>query len=446
MLPISSPTARSTAVRLTVAVTALVAAAVGTIALPGAAHADDTTTTVAAQVAAPSTISIRATRARIQPGGTGRVTGNLQITGPTTEGGREVTLEARPSGESDFTPIGVAISGELGGLRLEVTPEVTTRYRWRYDGAGDAVAQTSGVVGVTVAERSGGRPTRLATSLSVRATDRPGPADDIVRGKLRTGRLALAGRVVVLLSRAPDRSDWSFAASARTNRHGLARFGVTPSSSTTYRIRFLGSQIFRPTASGVVRVAPAATVTIAASPLALDPGATTTISGSVTAGGQPLVGATVVLLARQQGNDHFRPAGSGATGADGSVAIPATPARDTAYRLLVPASATTAATTSDRVRVSVLATSSLSIRERTRDDRVRITGTLRSSGRPVRGALVSLVAQAPGETGWTVVGAGRTSRSGAVGFVRAVVADTSYRLEFAGNGRIAAAASGVVVD
>ena len=156
---------RTSALTLVAAVAAVSTAVVGTVATATPTHATESSR------AAESTLSIRVPHSRIEAGDTTRVLGSLHIRGPLDPAGRTVTLEARSAGATGFTPVGTDVAGPRGGVRLEVAPTVTTRYRWTYAGAEDARPSHSGVARVVIVEdQHGGH--RLATSLSIRAAHR----------------------------------------------------------------------------------------------------------------------------------------------------------------------------------------------------------------------------------------------------------------------------------
>lgn len=218
--------------------------------------------TAGAMVSAPShaeelaatSISIRTLQASVRPGGTDTITGDLVVAGGSASG-RVVSLEAHTPGTPGYTPVGDATSGPHGGISLAVAPDVTTLYRWHYDGATDARPSNSGVVRVAVTETQH-HAHRLGTTLSIRATKRvigrTGFA--IVRGHLRSGSTGLPNRQVFLLARHAGQSDWHFVRSARTAARGVFSLRVSPGQTTAYRVQYLGSQVFRPSHSGTVKV------------------------------------------------------------------------------------------------------------------------------------------------------------------------------------------------
>ena len=123
-----------------------------------------------------TTLSIRTVRAAVAPGGSTAVTGVLLIQVWAASPGHTVTLEAKPQGTDDFVPVAEAVTRDHGGVRAEVTPSTTTRYRWHYAGDDQTSPSVSGIARVRV--RTPDHPaTRLNTTLSIRLAhrvDRPG--------------------------------------------------------------------------------------------------------------------------------------------------------------------------------------------------------------------------------------------------------------------------------
>jgi hypothetical protein len=233
-----------TMLRLGGAAVALTAATAGTL-VTAPSHADELRAT---------SISIRTLRASVHPGGTDTITGDLAVAGGSASG-RPVSLEAHTPGTPGYTPVGDATAGPRGGISLAVTPDVTTLYRWHYDGASDARPSNSGVVRVAVTETQH-HAHRLGTTLSIRATRRAisptGVA--VVRGHLRSGRTGLPNRQVFLLAHRAGQSGWHFVRSDRTAARGVFSLRVSPRQTTAYRVLYLGSQVFRPSHSGTVKV------------------------------------------------------------------------------------------------------------------------------------------------------------------------------------------------
>lgn len=416
-------------------------ATASTALVAGAAHADGQTRT---------SLAISVQKHAVTPGGTTSVSGWLQVDKAKSAAGKSVTLEARAAGETAFTPIAVTLTGAKGGLKVAVTPATTTKYRWDFAGDADNRASHSGVVAVKVRVPNGQHPKRLATSLSIRAkTPRVAlNGTDVISGLLRSHRVTLAGKVVLLLSKEHGATKWSFEATHRTNRNGHVRFVVRPTDDTRYRLAFLGTANFRQARSGVVRVAarPNA-LSIAVAPRAIDPGASATVAGVLTHDGLPFSGQTVELKARAIGakGTAFTVVDSGVTAADGSVSFSVTPTVATRYFLHLPASSGVPAARSAAKSVVIKAATSLSIRgKHTANNGYVVSGSLRGGGHTLKGRSVTL--EALDGTTWVAVKAKKTQKKGRVAFHPGNATGVSYRLSFGGSHMFAASTSGTVVS
>ena len=350
-------------------------------------------------------------------------------------------------GTTDFTPVAEATAGDHGGLRTTVTPDVTTRYRWDYAGDTDARPSLSGVA--TVRVRTPHHPAgRLATSLSIRAVHHlVGPTGvDVVRGRLRAGRIPLPHRRVILVSRTAD-TGWTFDGVHRTRRLGIVAFRVDPVADTAYRLVFLGTRLLQPARSAVVRVLIRPDVAIAASPRTIVKGDSTTVTGTVTDAGTPVAGATVKLLARRVGSTRdLHVVGVGTTADDGTVSFIDTPAAPMVYRLHLVRSTGLPGALSDRIRVWVRFPTSLSIRGRAHEATFTISGLLRGDGQPLARRAVTLQEQSSGSATWTDAGTAKTGARGVVRFDEPLTPGTGYRLAYAGGPRFAPSLSGTVVS
>ncbi|MGC4112887.1 MAG: hypothetical protein QM747_21215 [Nocardioides sp.] len=428
-----------TALRRSTAAVVAVAAGAGVAALPVfQAHAD---------TRAATSLSIRTAHAAVKPGGSERVSGDLEVHGTASPEGRTVTLEARPTGTDSFVPVGTAVARLHGGLTLKVTPDVTTRYRWHYAGDTDARPSQSGVATIRVRVPQHA-PRRIRTSLSVRAVHRVVRQDgsDVVRGHLRAGRVPLGHRDVLLVSHTQGEDGWTFEGDHRTRRDGGVAFEVNPSEPTAYRLVFLGTPLLRPARSGVVRVLDRPDVTIAADPTTLTRGDSTTISGTASDEGTPVAGASVQLLARKAGARHLKVLETGMTADDGSVSFTESPAVTTMYRIRLVHATGVRASLSQPVRVHVLLPSSLSIRGRATTTDYVVSGTLRGGGHQLAHRTVTLQMQASGSADWTDAGTAKTGKAGVVRFHEPTAPGTSYRLVYAGGPRFAPSTSGTVVS
>ena len=400
-----------------------------------------------------TTISIRVNDKRIDAGETSKVRGNLNIKKSNAEPGKVVTLEARADGDAGFTAIGTAVAGPKGGIQLDVTPAVTTRYRWSFPGDDGTRASRSGVARIVVGpgQGDGSGPNRIKTTLSVRATHRPVDAngDSLVRGKL------LARRDRHPQPRGPAPGPHRRAASSPWSRCSAptatasCKFPVSPTVKTAYRLKFEGTRLLRPSRSGVVRVGVRPVVSASATPTAVDPGEVTTVSGVVTYEGAPYVGATVDLVARKAKKRHakFAVVATGTTDALGAVSFEQSPTRTTVYRLVVRHSeGTPPRAVSDTVRVRVTAPSSLSIRGRELPTAFKVSGVLRGGGSTLEGRVVTLEPLGEDLVTWTARGDRRTGKRGKAEFSQPLSEGSSYRLSYAGGPGFAPSVSGVVVN
>lgn len=399
-----------------------------------------------------TTISIRVNDKRVDAGESSKVRGNLNIKKSDAEPGKVVTLEARPDGEAGFAPIGTAVAGPQGGIQLVVSPAVTTRYRWYFPGDDNTRASRSGVARIVVGpgQGDGSGPNRIKTTLSIRATDRPVDADgdSLVRGKLLARGIDIPNREILLLARTQGQP-FAVVAASRTDQDGVVKFPVSPTVKTAYRLKFEGTQLLRPSRSGVVRVGVRPVVTLSAEPTAIDPGEVTALSGVVSYEGAPYVGATVDLVARnaKKKKAKFAVVATGTTDAAGAVSFEQSPTRSTAYRLVVRhAEGTPPRAVSDTVRVRVTLPSSLSIRGRELATEYKVSGVLRGGGSALAGRVVSL--ELLGEDGvtWSAVATDRTNKNGKAEFSQALAEGSSYRLSYAGGPKFGPSTSGVVVN
>ena len=400
-----------------------------------------------------TSISIRVTDKRVDVGESSKVRGNLNIKKSNAEPGKTVTLEARPEGPNQaFAPVGSAVAGQHGGIKLAVTPSVTTRYRWYFPGDEDTRASHSAVARIVVGPKQGdgSGPNRLKTTLSIRATNRPVDThgNSLVRGKLLARGIDIPHREVLLMART-NGGQFAAVAMARTDRDGVVRFPVSPTVKTAYRLKFDGTQLLRPSRSGVVRVGVRPAVSASTTPTAVDPGEVTTVSGVVTYEGAPYVGATVDLVARnaKRHNARFAVVATSTTDAAGSVSFEQAPSRTTAYRLVVRHSeGTPPRAVSDTVRVRVTLPSSLSIRGRELPTVFKVSGVLRGGGSTLSGRSVSLELLGVDGTTWTSVATDTTGKHGKAEFSRTLSEGSSYRLAYAGGPSFAPSVSGVVVN
>jgi 5-hydroxyisourate hydrolase-like protein (transthyretin family) len=294
---------------------------------------------------------------------------------------------------------------------------------------------------------------RLATKLSIKVARRTATngAADTVFGHLGSRGHRVVRQTIVLQDRAAgSHAAWTNEADAKTGRHGTVHFGVTPSAKTAYRLRYAGNPNFRGSTSKIRVIGVRDTaLTINATSTSLDPGASTTISGVLSANGAPASGQTVDLRAKPVGSTarHFTQVASETTGTDGSVSFTQTPAGSTRYLLVFPKTATLQYARSRVVTVGVKASSSLSIRQRVTAKADVVSGNLRGRGHALRHRKVTLLERAAGSSAaFTTVATHRTSKHGLVSFREHPTSSTDYELAYSGGKYYVGCHSGVVTD
>ncbi len=336
-----------------------IAATASAVLVAPTAQAQSPGQTVAGK-AATTSISIRISKPRIKPGAQARITGHLAVAGDASPAGRTVTLEAKPRGTTGFVPVAEVVTASRGSVSAVVEPGVTTRYRWRYLGDVDARASRSGVATLRV-RTAGHHPRRLATSLSIRKVFRVSAEGgiDIVRGRLRAGRVGLPHRPVILLSKASGSKDWTYEGTRSTRRLGTFKFRVDPSAEhgVPHGLPRLESSSSRPQRRRA-SASPSRRVDLV-TPSSITRGESVTITGLVTDLGTPVAGAKVVLWVSKVGHPatarRVKPAGI--TAEDGTVVFTDTPRKSKKYRLRVVRGEGTKVALSGAVRVIVTPTS-----------------------------------------------------------------------------------------
>jgi hypothetical protein len=436
---------QTTILRRVAATTAFAAAAATMAAVPTLTAGSASATEAPALTRVDSSLSIRAIKVAIKPGGTSTLRGRLATPGAEPSG-RTVVLEARSQGTPGFTPVATARTGSAGLLKISVAPETTTHYRWRYAGGVDASRAVSGVTRVRV--RMGHHtPSRIRTTLSIRLKDTATADQMAIRGKLFNRARIPGRRWVILTSKPAGSTEWGFTSAARTDVHGRVVFGIQPTTQTAYRLSFLGTPKLRPARSGRVVVRMPSEVSISAVPGVIDPGGSAAVAGVVTASGAAVPGATVNLVAKgMKKNAKWATVQTSTTAADGSVSFAVAPEKSTSYRLRVVRGEGIRPGLSPATDVRVRAGSSLSIRGRAGVPGYIVEGQLRAGGVVRAGRTVTLQSIAPGATDWTSIATATSNKSGHVEFVQPLVAGTQYRLAYDGEELFLPSLSGTVVS
>ena len=376
---------------------------------------------------------------------------HLGIAGPVIAAGRTVTLEAKPMGTDSLHP------GRYGDRRptavgcaspsRPTSPPATAGTTPATPTPGRASAASPPSASV----RRSTRPTRIDTSLSIRAVHRVVKPDgsDLIRGQpAGRPRPAAAPRrdpgVAHRRQRQLDVRGRPPHPPARRRRVP----GRSPPTNTAYRLVFLG---YAAPAARAQRRRPDRHPARPDHRRRPDPHRPRErprrSPASPPTTGTPIAGATVKLLARKAGTHRVHagrpPARRPATARSRSPS----PARDDGRTGCAWSTPTACARAlSDAARVAVRIPTSLSIRGRATGTEFVVSGTLLGGGHPLARRAVTL--QSPG------IGLGRldrgrhrtTNRHGFVKFHEPLTPGTGYRLAYAGGPRFAPSTSGTVVS
>lgn len=312
-----------------------------------------------------------------------------------------------------------------------------------------AVAASSGVA-LVAATPAAAADTRVHTSLSIQL-QKPGVGlggGDWISGRLSARHVSLFDRRVVLQDKPAGETAWAREAVHRTKPHGKVAFQVSPAVNTRYRLLFAGNHKMRPSVSGIVVVHARLDATALVEKLGasvIQPGGSTTVNGSLSAGGTPIANGTVLLQSRTNAQRYFHRTGSGATGDDGTISFPVTPAVNTHYRLVFRKTDTNGWARSAVNTVHVQRPSAITISGRTnKANQEVVTGILHSGKLRITGNRIQLQSSTGGAT-FATIAHQRTNRHGVVVFRIAMPsASTSYKLVWAGGPNFAACQSQVL--
>jgi hypothetical protein len=293
-------------------------------------HSGVVTVNVRPDTRPPTSLSIRAAKSSINPGGKDTISGVL-LTRKTPLEGRDVILQSHPSGSTAWKNAATKKTGKHGYVAFTVTPPTTTAYRLVFTSHPNYRGSHSGVV--TVHVRIPTTLTLVAASMSIE----PG-SSDVLTGKLTTSSGPIAGRTVTLQSKPSGSSTWSNATSATTDSNGAITFTVTPAQTTAYRLVHSATATLTAAQSQPVTVIvrKASSLSIRAATGSVAPGGSDTISGTLLGqGGAALGGRTVSLMGRSAGStDPFTLITTATTDAHGFVSFTVTPASSTDYELV----------------------------------------------------------------------------------------------------------------
>jgi hypothetical protein len=310
----------STLPRRTAALTVFAVTAFSGVALTGAVASAQTHK-------AHTSLSIRAIRGAVNPGGGDVVKGQLQSF-DGHNAGRRIVLLARPNGAPGFTKVKRHRSGAHGQVAFQVTPSTTTRYQLAFFGNRKQQPSRSGVVTVRVLDT-----TSLPISVGAGSVD-PGESTT-VNGVLSLDGTPLAGQTVNLLS-AERHNKLAFTASAITGDDGSVSFTVTPAATSHYRL------VFKRTATDAGARSAIATIHVRmSSSLSIRARhgrhGNELISGQLRGGGRGLAHRKVTLQDRPSGTSTWTTVKGKFTNRHGvvSFAVPA-PSASEDYQLVFP--------------------------------------------------------------------------------------------------------------
>jgi hypothetical protein len=119
--------------------------------------------------------------------------------------------------------------------------------------AGLALAGTLAPVSASAAVRHHHPHHKIATHLFVRshAVKSTGHKSDVIVGLLLAARHRLVGKTIALESRT-HHTKFAVVATAKTDKNGLVKFTVTPTTKTAYVLVFNGTANFRHSRSAVI--------------------------------------------------------------------------------------------------------------------------------------------------------------------------------------------------
>jgi hypothetical protein len=163
---------------------------------------------------------------------------------------KTVLLESRTA-TTKFTVVDSARTGRHGVAAFRVSlPSETTKYKLVFAPHPNFRGSHSGVVTIHVASP----PPPVSTSLSIRLVKHPKRGFDSISGQLRSHRVGLDGKTVLLESRTAG-TKFAVIDTGTTGVHGVVRFReAIPAETTKYKLVFEAVPGFRASHSGVVTV------------------------------------------------------------------------------------------------------------------------------------------------------------------------------------------------
>lgn len=269
----------------------------------------------------PTSLSIRAAKSAINPGGKDVISGVL-LTRRQPLADRLVVLKSKAVDSTTWRELAAKRTGRHGFVAFTVAPSTRTHYQLVFRGNRSLQPSRSGVVTVNVR-------TPATLSSAVAATSINPGASDTVSGVLSSANGPAVGRPVVLLAKPSGVTTWQKVATATTASDGSVAFIVTPATTTRYVLVHYAGWLYTFARSPVV------TVTVL-KPSSLSVRLTgNTVSGTLLGpNGGELAGRTVTLLSRAAGSsDAFTAVTTAATNDHGFVAFDVNPSSSTDYAL-----------------------------------------------------------------------------------------------------------------
>jgi hypothetical protein len=295
----------STLPRRTAAVTALAVAAFSGVALIGA-------TAASAAQKAHTSLSIRAAKAVINPGGGDTISGTLRAPHNHTTG-RNITLAEKVNGATTWTKDATHRTGRHGFVSFQVSPTANTRYRLVFGGNKFQQGSTSGVVQVRIRQD--------ATSLTIAAasTSITAGQTDTISGVLSANGTPLAGDTVHLLGK-QNNHGFTKRQSAMSAADGSVSFTVQPGVTSHFVLVFYKNATNSGARSAVVTVHVLQSSSLSIRARANRKGQEI-ISGDLRGGGHALTHHKVMLQDEAFGTTTWTTVATKGTGHDGSVSF-----------------------------------------------------------------------------------------------------------------------------
>jgi len=268
-----------------------------------------------------TTLSVRAVRPVVAPGGSGVVRGTLR-SGSVELRGRIVVLLARASGQESWQFRKVQRTGRAGGVSFRVRPQVRTAFRLAFAGTGTFRPAKSGVVHVGV------RPA-VKVALAPKRVD-PGQST-VVSGTVVRSDSPVADAVVDLYARPAGSKRFAAIANATTAADGSVSITTTPAKDTQYRLHVRSASGLPSGWSRVVAVD-------VRNPSSLsirgrDTAEGLAISGQLRAKGKAVRNAVVKLQTYDAATSAWTDTATARTGSNGVVRFVRPAAPGTSYRL-----------------------------------------------------------------------------------------------------------------